>query len=217
MTSLILGDCLEVLKTLPAGSVDAVITDPPYGIDWKFTGQGSGRAAQGGKRSITKGQTIRNDRTEFDPSPFLDFDRVVIWGFHNFMDRLYPGTVLVWLKKYPDAYGTFLSDADLAWMKGGRGVYCSDVINPASFQKEKCHPTQKPVDLMAWCMERAKVPVGATILDPFMGSGTTGVACVQTGRNFIGIEIDEGYFKIAERRIKDAEAQMTLPLAEARP
>jgi DNA modification methylase len=75
---------------------------------------------------------------------------------------------------------------------------------------DKVHPTQKPVELMIWCIERAKIPAGDTIFDPFMGSGTTGVACVQTGRNFIGCEIDPGYFAIAERRIHDAEQQPLL-------
>jgi DNA modification methylase len=65
---------------------------------------------------------------------------------------------------------------------------------------------------MKWCLEAAKVPAGATVLDPFMGSGTTGVACVQTGRSFIGIEIDPGYFAIAQKRIAEAQLQMRLPL-----
>jgi len=76
--------------------------------------------------------------------------------------------------------------------------------------RNRVHPTQKPVTLMEWCMEMAKVPKGATVLDPFMGSGTTGVACVKTGRNFIGIEIDETYFKIAQKRIEDAQRQPRL-------
>ena len=71
------------------------------------------------------------------------------------------------------------------------------------------HPTQKPVSLMKWCMD---IAAANTIFDPFMGSGTTGVACVQTGRNFIGIEIDPTYYAIAEKRIKDAQQQMMLPI-----
>jgi len=72
--------------------------------------------------------------------------------------------------------------------------------------EERFHPTQKPLELMKWVLENY-TNEGDTILDPFMGSGTTGVACVQTGRNFIGIEIDPGYFAIAERRIKEAQMQ----------
>jgi site-specific DNA-methyltransferase (adenine-specific) len=76
-------------------------------------------------------------------------------------------------------------------------------------RNQKQHPTQKPFDLMCHLINQFSNS-GDTILDPFMGSGTTGVACVQTGRDFIGIEIDKDYFAIAERRIKDAEAQLPL-------
>ena len=72
------------------------------------------------------------------------------------------------------------------------------------------HPTQKPVEVMKFSLEKAKLQPGATIFDPFMGSGTTGVACVQLGRNFIGCEIDPQYYAIAERRIRDAQAQPNL-------
>jgi site-specific DNA-methyltransferase (adenine-specific) len=194
-----LGDCREILPTL--GKVDAVVTDPPYGMDWNFTGQGSGKNAQGGKSSVTKGLRISGDAQPFDPSPLLAFPEAIIWGLHHFPHRLEPGSVLVWIKKYEDAFGTFLSDADLAWMRGGCGVYCSKTVNPASFQTEKCHPTQKPVAIMVWCLEFLK---GQTILDPFMGSGTTGVASVKLGRNFIGIEIEPKYFDIACKRIQAA-------------
>ena len=201
--TLYLGDCLEILPTLD--KVDAVVTDPPYGMDWSFTGQGSGKSAQGGRNSITKGQKIQGDKVDFDPSPFMQFDHVILWGFHHFPQKLERGTALVWMKKYPDAWGTFLSDADVAWMKGGCGVYCSRTINPASFQAEKTHPTQKPVELMEWCIGKCKD--AQTILDPFMGSGTTGVACANLGRKFIGIEIEEKYFDIACERITAAYAQ----------
>ena len=74
------------------------------------------------------------------------------------------------------------------------------------------HPNEKPVSLMCKLVELC-APEGAIVLDPFMGSGSTGVACVQTGRSFIGIELDEGYFKVAQRRIAEAQAQLALPLS----
>ena len=74
------------------------------------------------------------------------------------------------------------------------------------------HPTQKPVIVMAWTLEQLKVPIGATVLDPFMGSGTTAIACIRTGRKFIGIEIDQGYFKIACDRIRRELQQPTFNL-----
>ena len=202
---LYLGDCLQILPTL--GEVDAVVTDPPYGMDWKFTGQGSGKQAQGGKHSVTKGQRIKNDDVDFCPAHLMGFPRVVIWGMHHFPQHLNRGSVLVWVKKYPDAFGTFLSDADLAWMKGGCGVYVSQTINPASFQAEKAHPTQKPVSLMEWCIQLLRVADGATIADPYMGSGTTGVAAANMGMKFIGVEIDRKHFDIACERIAAAQAQ----------
>ena len=69
-------------------------------------------------------------------------------------------------------------------------------------QQNKLHPTQKPVALMAWCMEKAKVPQGATVFDPYMGSGTTAIACLRTGRNFIGVEMDAKHFQTARERIE---------------
>jgi len=205
------GDCLTITPSLQ--DVDAVITDPPYGMDWCFTGQGSGKNGQGGKNSVTKGERIHGDAEPFDPRPFLKYKKIVLWGWHHYPQHLEAGSVLVWPKKYPEAYGTFLSDADTAWMKGGCGVYLSKVINPASFQNEKVHPTQKPVPLMAWCMDRANVNENETVLDPYMGSGTTGIAAIRTGRKFIGIEKDPKHFKTAKERIERELSQRDLFLA----
>jgi site-specific DNA-methyltransferase (adenine-specific) len=200
------GDCREIAASL--SGIGAVISDPPYGMDWSFTGHGSGKHAQGGRDSITKGQSIAGDRDAFDPAPWLSYPVVVLWGMHHYPDKLRRGSVLVWIKKYPDAFGSFLSDADLAWMKGGCGVYLSQTINPASFQSDKVHPTQKPVEIMAWCIVKAKVPTGAVILDPYMGSGTTLVAAKRLRHQAIGIELEERYCEIAAKRL----AQGALPL-----
>jgi len=193
------GDCRDT--SLFGMHADAVISDPPYGMEWAFTGQGSGKSAQGGRNSITKGLRIQGDIGEFDPSPWMNYPIVVLWGMHHYPSSLRRGSVLVWIKKYPDAFGTFLSDADLAWMKGGCGVYVSQTINPASFQHDKAHPTQKPVSIMEWCIERSRVPHKGTILDPFMGSGTTLVAAKRLGRKAIGIELEEKYCEIAAKRL----------------
>jgi DNA modification methylase len=182
---------------------DAVVTDPPYGMDWntdhsRFT---QGQNGTGGKHTRVD-KRIEGDAEDFDPTHLLQYERVIIWGMQHFPNRLQRGSVLVWVKKYPDAYGTFLSDADLAWMKGGCGVYVSKVMHPAKHQSEKCHPTQKPVPLMAWCIEKTKLPKGSTILDPYMGSGTTGLAAIRLGMNFIGIERDAAHYKTACERIR---------------
>lgn len=208
MIDLRLGDCLEILPTL--GHVDAVITDPPYGMNWntnlaRFTGK---RKHGGIGRNY--GVPIIGDSIPFDPSPWLAFDKVIMFGYHHFASRLPVGSVLVWIKRLDSAFGSFLSDAELAWMKGGKGVYCKRDMSLLAETNDRSHPTQKPVSLMSWAMDKAKVPIGATVLNPFMGSGTTGVACVRTGRNFIGIEIDPTYFAIAQRRIAEAQTQPAL-------
>ncbi len=201
--TIVLGDCREILPSIEA---DVLVTDPPYGMGWSFDGQGSGKHAQGGRSSRYAGMTISGDKEDFDPSYLLGFHHIVLWGFHHFPQHLSRGTVLVWVKKRNDAYGSFLSDADLAWVKGGCGVYLSPTINPASFQRERVHPTQKPVEIMVWSIERAGGT--GTILDPFMGSGTTLLAAKNLGRKAIGIEIEEKYAAIAVERLR----QEVLPL-----
>ena len=159
------------------------------------------------------------DDKPFDPSPWLAYSRVVLFGYNHFAQRLPVGTTLVWLKKSERLYGKFLSDAELAWMKGGHGVYVYGKQFPPSVRAAEhagaadtftAHPTQKPIGLMRWVMERAKVPADALVLDPYMGSGTTGVACIHTGRRFVGIEIDPTHYATACRRIENALAQIPL-------
>ncbi len=187
-------------KPLVENKKIVVITDPPYGMNWNVNGD---RYTKGGK---DWGTAIINDDKPFDPSPFLVFDKVILWGYNHFADKLPSGTTLVWIKRSDSAFGTFLSDAELAWRKGGEGVYCFRDFRYKSETVERYHPTQKPVSLMSWCIQNY-TKLGDTIFDPFMGSGTTGVACMQLGRNFIGCEIDPKYFAIAEKRIKTAAMQ----------
>jgi site-specific DNA-methyltransferase (adenine-specific) len=207
-----LGDCMTI--ALP--KADAVISDPPYGMDWNTdsTRYSGGKAWHNIRRD--KGRDdwgrIANDKAPFDPAHWLNFPRVVLWGQNHFAQRLPVGTTLVWQKKEPHLWGTFLSDAEVAWMKGGHGVYLyRENFMPPSRQAEaggQCaHPNQKPVRLMAWCMDRAKVPEGALVLDPYMGSGTTGLACIRTGRKFFGVEIDPRHFDTACERLERELAQ----------
>lgn len=203
------GDCLKILPSL--SGVDAVITDPPYGMDWdtnlsRFSG---GHRDSVKKRGMGRkyDKQIEGDKEPFDPSLWLDFESVVLFGVNHFAQRVPVGTTLVWIKRFDHAFGTFLSDAEVAWMKGGHGVYCKRDMTLMGDTRNRLHPTQKPTGLMAWCMERAKVPQGATVLDPYMGSGTTGIACIRTGRKFIGIEKDATHFENALDRIKKESAQ----------
>ena len=202
------GDCLEYLPTIEDKSKVIVVSDPPYGCknDCDYTRFSGGLSDSKNYRS-----GIHGDDTPFDPTPWLQFPKVIMWGYQFFADKVPQGTVLVWLKRRDNQMGKFLSDCELAWQKGGKGVYLYRHIwngfDRESERGEKAlHPSQKPVALMEWCIERISEP-GDTIFDPFMGSGATGIACYNLGRSFIGCELDAGYFEIAKKRI--AEAQMS--------
>lgn len=212
--TLYLGDCREILPSV--GKVDAVVTDPPYGMNWdtnskRFSG---GRKENNGKRQRGPGRNdwgdVRGDSVTFNPKPWLDFPEVVLWGANHYGQFLPGGTTLVWIKKPPHLFGTFLSDAEIGWSKGGHGVYVHYESFPPPVRivenggSEAAHPNQKPVGLLSWCIGRLK---GPTVLDPFMGSGTTGVAAVKLGRRFIGIEVEPKYFDTACKRISGAVSQ----------
>lgn len=202
------GDCLEMLPI----HADAVISDPPYGMrlntdNSRFSG-GHLSHNTGNNCGTGQGKPMLGDDVPFDPSIWLDYPKVVLWGMNHFAARLPVGTTLVWIKKNDSAFGRFLSDAELAWMKGGCGVYCRRDLTMNAEARTRVHPTQKPVAIMQWCMEKAKVPAGATVLDPYMGSGTTGIACMHTGRRFIGIEKDPRFFDAACRRLERELAQV---------
>lgn len=213
------GDCLDILREIPGGSVGAVVTDPPYGMRWntdstRFSG-GQWKEKRYGAQGRADWGAIASDSEPFDPSPWLSFPKVILWGANHYAARLPVGTTLVWLKKADHLFGTFLSDAEIGWMKGGYGVYCHRQQFPAPSRMKEgggrvVHPNQKPIALMQWCVERLKLRPGATVLDPYMGSGTTGVAAVRLGFNFIGIESDPEYHAIAERRISAELQQQSL-------
>jgi site-specific DNA-methyltransferase (adenine-specific) len=207
-------DCLDVLPTLQG--VDAVVTDPPYGMhldtdNSRFSGGNIASVSKRGNGIGTGGgEGIIGDDKPFDPSPWLAWDKVVLFGSNHFGARLPVGTKLIWLKRLDHAFGSFLSDAEEAWMKGGHGIYCKRDLSMNAEANTRQHPCQKPVPLMAWCMEKAKLPESSTVLDPYMGSGTTGIACLRTGRNFIGIEKDPKHFATAVERIDRELRQGTL-------
>lgn len=201
-----LGDCLSIAPRLIG--VGAIISDPPYGMklntdNSRFSG---GDAASVAKRGIGvgtgKGKGVINDDKPFDPSPWLKYKKVVLFGSNHFGARLPVGTKLIWIKRNDHAFGTFLSDAEEAWMKGGHGIYCRKDLSMNSEARSRQHPCQKPIPLMEWCMDKAKVKQGETVLDPYMGSGSTIIAAMRTGRRSIGIEKDPDHFWKAVARIK---------------
>lgn len=205
--TLYLGDCIELLPMLP--KADAVISDPPYGMNWDTDTSRFGGGAPESRARRGKGRSdiapVVNDDRPFDPAPWLSFSKVILWGANHFAAKLPVGTTLVWIKRLDAAFGSFLSDAEIAWQKGGHGVYCRRDVSMTAEAKMRVHPTQKPVGLMAWCIQR--VGDAETILDPYMGSGTTGVACADLGKRFIGVECDPKYFELAHQRISATYAQ----------
>lgn len=211
---LYLGDCREILPTL--GLADAIVTDPPYGLeDWNTRGtnakRGQGRAWKNlGRYADGNG----HDCAQWDR--LLSAEEIelimsagkhkIIWGANYLLDYL-PRTkqMFVWNKGIRNMH---FNDCELAWTSQWREA-CRVFDFSPSAAEPKNHPTQKPLALMKWCIERLP-PESQTILDPFMGSGTTGVAALRLGRKFIGIEIEPKYFDIACRRIDEANRQKDL-------
>lgn len=187
------GDCLELLPI----EADAIVTDPPYGI-------GVTRMTLGnGLRRVDRG------RSEWDERPpelgwIWEFGKpAAVWGANHFN----PPPSRKWLVWDKGTGDNDFADCELAWtnMEGAiRKRFHSWVGANAKErdEKDRYHPTQKPVAIMAWAMEQIEIAEGAIVFDPYMGSGTTGVACIRTGRNFIGVEKDETYFKIAADRLR---------------
>lgn len=205
--TLYLGDCLEILPTL--GKVDAVVTDPPYGLGESNT-----------KKHMSRGQLAKpvlyDVKNDWDEKPIdkatVDLllaiaDKKIIFGGNYF--ELPPAKCwLVWDKLNGE---NDFADCELAWTNLDRAVRRIKFLWHGMLRGEKgprVHSTQKPVTVMQWCL--GFIPEAKTILDPFMGSGTTGVACAKLDRKFIGIEIEPKYFDIACKRIDEAYKQPRL-------
>lgn len=203
---LILGDCREILPTL--GKVDAVVTDPPYGI-----GEDGGcfRDRKGGGHRVLPKKQWDNERpakATFEAILTRDCP-TIIWGGNYFADFLPASKAWLYWDKL---MGGDFADGELAWTNLGRALRKFTRCNK---DHGKQHPTQKPVAVMEWCL--GFLPDARTILDPFMGSGTTLVACQRLGRAGIGIEIDPDYFAIACKRVEEAARQPDLFIAPPAP
>ena len=202
---LINADCRDVLPV----ECDAVVTDPPYGIGYDRNEKHKG---------TVEAPTILGDNEPFDPAHLLFCEKAVLWGANCYGSRLPDNPPwLCWQKTLTDNDDGQTADFELAWARGAtrsrRKVYLWAGCYRANGAEEGfIHPTQKPVAIMAWSIEQVKTPQGATVLDPYAGSGTTGIACIRTGRKFIGIERDEKYYAIALARIQKELQQGLLPL-----
>jgi hypothetical protein len=194
--TLYLGDCREILPLLPR--FDAVVTDPPYGV----------LSETGSAATRRPGCHPNAGRMAWDVAPTTDVlgrlrvmsDWQMMWG----------GCHL----ELPPTFGYLVWDKQIDGLNFGEVEYCwtNARFAPRVFRYRavgidggKQHPTQKPIQLMKWCL--GFLPDAKTILDPFMGSGTTGVACARLGRKFTGIELDEAHFATACRRIEEAYKQ----------
>jgi len=200
------GDCLPLMKEMPDKSVDLVLTDPPYSDNFLKFDYSTGRKHKGGLGGI-KHHFISPHLSEIpDGRCFLEMYRVsknqIIWGGNYF--ALFPSSCwLVWDKENTANF----ADAELAWTSFQTAVrifkykWSGMLQGDMSHKEIREHPTQKPLPLMMWCIENYTKP-GDTVLDPFMGSGTTCVACKKLGRNYIGIDKEPQYVAIAEKRLE---------------
>lgn len=194
-----LGDCREVLPML--GAIDAIVTDPPYGMNSAIGGITAGKSSRWALASAasawdSKPQSWDDEAPSIIPALALDARQMIVWG-GQFFDMPPKRGWLVWNKIIRNFSS---SVCELAWTNLDLPVDCFDYSHGQLASEGKFHPTQKPLPLMMWCVQK----VEGGILDPFMGSGTTGVAAVKLGRRFIGIEIEPKYFDIACRRIQAA-------------
>ena len=213
---LILGDCREVLPTL--GKVDAVVTDPPYGI-----GESAGKAktrTSGLSSSQRRADSYRRDYgdDDWDDEPISDDLMALVraagrWNiiFGGNYYALPPTSCwLVWDKLNGD---TDFADCELAWtnLRGAvrRIRFLWNGCMRGNQEKRGDHPTQKPLGVMSWALSYLPKDARA-VIDPFAGSGTTGVACVKGGLGFTGIEREQKYFEAMCRRIDEAYKQPRL-------
>lgn len=213
------GDCREILPGLP--KCNLLLTDPPYGIGAarKKTmgfGDNRGKNGMGGKNPSKRdyGDSAWDDERASDADIFLcrqQTSGAVIWG-GNYFDLPPTKGILVWDKLRGD---TNFADGEIAWTNADRALrifryrWNGFLVDPTSTD-DRSHPTQKPLALIKWCL--SLFPDAQTILNPFMGSGTTLVAAKNLGRKAIGIEIEEKYCEIAAKRL--SQEVLAFPVAE---
>lgn len=198
INKVIQGDCLEIMKQMPDKCVDLVLTDPPYGL-------GNRLSDGGGKLKNTPMAVLYRESTWEDILPPQEvFDEIfrisknqIIFG-GNYFNLPPTRGFIVWDKKQSPPT---LSSCEYIWTSFD---YPSKIIRKESTDLSRQHPTQKPVDVIGFCINYAETVLHknvGTILDPFLGSGTTARACKNLHRNFIGIEISEKYCEIARQRL----------------
>lgn len=210
------GDNADYREAFPKSA--AIVGDPPYGIGYQHSGTG-GPVSNAKQYAFRRNSAaIVGDDTPFDSAPFTDFDAVLLWGADHFRATLPSGgTMLAWDKSLGIGPADTFADAEFAWTnkKVKRNVarvlwkgVCG--VKDGEDGGKRHHPTQKPIALMRWCLNTLALSPDSVVIDPYCGSGTTGVAAIQLGHRFIGIEREPQYCAIARRRIADAAAQGSL-------
>lgn len=218
MINLQQGDCLELMKGIPDESVDMVLTDPPYGIAFQSGHRASRYEKIKGDQSLDwlddlVEEIFRVSKNNTAHYMFCSFHHVDIFK-QAIQKRFKVKNIITWVKNNTsmgDLKGDFASKTEfiIFFQKGRRLINDKRDSNVFEYNKTRneLHPTQKPVDMTEYMLSKFSND-GNVILDPFMGSGTTGVACVNTGRSFIGMELEEKYFKIAEQRINESQCNL---------
>jgi site-specific DNA-methyltransferase (adenine-specific) len=212
--TIMLGDCRDMLPI----ECDAVVADPPYGISYSTGVGGGGIRRKDGSRyekRFTGDNLVLHDDDPYDPAPIIAMGKqTCLWGGNHFASRLPDSSCwLVWDKRRGTTRNDF-ADCEIAWTNQKLVARVlphmwNGMLKDSERGIPRVHPTQKPVAVMAWCMDEMNIPQGATVLDPYMGSGTTGVACIRTGRRFIGMEKDQRCFDVARKRLEDELMQGT--------
>ena len=205
-------DARDVLPLINPDSVNLVLTDPPYGTNTRTDYHGSGRGKPSsrsthvGRSRIASANSfppVAGDNQPFDPRHLLRYSRLVLWGANHYADKLPASSSwLVWDRVSGDSA---TADAELAWTNLGGTIRSYRYLwNGACRHGEKethgWHPTQKPVSLMRWIIDRHTKP-GDLVLDPYMGSGPIARACLDLGRRYVGVELVEDYCRIAVTRL----------------
>jgi len=210
------GDCLKIMKELPDKSIDLILTDPPYGIN-----ENNKKRTQRGNLAnpINYGE-FTWDKKRVSKDYFTEMFRVsknqIIFGGNYYTDYNLPRSScwLIWDKVNETKH---FSDCELAWTSFKTAVrkftwrWDGFLQEDMKHKEKRVHPTQKPLALFEWCVYKYS-DEGNLILDPFIGSGTTAVACIRTKRNFIGIDKEPKYVDIANKRIYYALQQYKLDL-----
>jgi site-specific DNA-methyltransferase (adenine-specific) len=197
------GDCRTILEEIQPAEVSLLLTDPPYGVSERTDRLSKGRSNAAASLDFAP---VHDDDKPFDPAHLLAFPRVVLFGANYFCERL-PASPswLVWDKR-DGTTSDDNADCEIAWSNLGgparlfRHLW-RGMIKASEREERRCHPTQKPVALMSWVIQHAKVAPAGLVLDPYMGGGSTLVAAKELGRKAIGIEIEERYCEAAARRL----------------